>query len=401
MIPAVLLFIFSRQAVAGADKALAEAVKPVVLVTAYSDKGEALTEGTGFFASADGAIVTNYHVIGIADKVKVTAGGLEIALEGVIYTDRENDIVILKAKGRGFPAVRFAEASKMRAGDEAYLAASSEESGTILHKGQFKELKREASGRRLINISASVPHGGSGSPVFDRDGNAVGIVTSLIRRSGDVIVAVPSDIFIGKVNKPAISSINETVKNYRKSADYLFYLGYFLLETGANKEAAQVLKEAVRMRPGFSDAYYYLGIASENSGRDNDAIKAYKEAVRLSPDFADAHFSLGAAYSGKGMYNESLEALRQAVKLDNDFADAYYYMGIACTNLKMMREGIEAYQNAARLKPDFAEAHYSLGVLYLASNNKAAAIEQEEMLRGLNKELADKLRGLIGKRMGD
>lgn len=400
-----------------------------MLVKAYSSKGEDLTEGTGFFASADGAIVTNYHVIGIADKVRIWAGSKELQVEGVIYADKENDLVILKAKGSNFPAVRFVDAGKINIGEQVYLISSSTEAGNTIHEGVFEGAKTTPSGGKVIHITAPASHGESGSPVFTKDGAVIGIATFLIKRTEHIILAMPASLITEKISNRNIASLDKTIKNYQKTADYWFYLGYFLIQVKADKEAAQVLREAIRLKPGFAEAHYYLGIACEKLDRNKEALKAYKEVVRLSSDFTDAHFSLGVIYGNEGMYKESLDALKQAVRLDNDFADAYYYMGIAYANLGMFKEGIEAnkqavklkpdfadayynlgiayqktgnykdavssLQQAVKLKPDFADAHYYLGILYLTLNNKPAAIESHNTLKMLNKELAGKLFKLI------
>ncbi|MBI4825827.1 MAG: tetratricopeptide repeat protein [Nitrospirae bacterium] len=425
----LLLLLLPSLSFADSKKVFSENSRSIVLVKAYSDKGEDLTEGTGFFASADGAIVTNYHVIGIADKVRVWSGSRELQVEGVIYADKENDLVILKAKGSSFPAVRFADAGKINSKDQVYLISASTEAGNTIHEGVFDGYRTTPSGTKAIHITAPASHGESGSPVFTKDGAVIGIVTFLIKRAERIILAMPASLITEKISDRNIASLDKTIKNYKKTADYWFYLGYFLIQVKADKEAAQVLREAIRLKPGFAEAHYYLGIACEKLDRNKEAIKAYKEAVRLSPDFTDAHFSLGVIYGKKGMYKESLDALKQAIRLDNDFPDAYYYMGIAYANLGMFKEGIEANKQAVKLKPDFAdayynlgianqktgnykdaisslqqavklkpgfaEAHYYLGILYLTSNNKTAAIESHNILKVLNKELAGKLFKLI------
>lgn len=429
--PVILFLIFFLPSVPYADinKVFSYNSSSVVLVKAYSSKGEDLTEGTGFMASSDGAIVTNYHVIGIADKVRIWAGSRELTVEGVIYADKENDLIILKVKGKNFPHVRFSDASKINIKDPVYLISSSTESGNTIHEGIFDGVKTTPSGTKAIHITAPASHGESGSPVFTKDGEVIGIATFLIKRTEHIIQAMPSSLITGKISDPKTVSLDKTIKNYQKTADYWFYLGYFLIQVKADKEAAQVLREAIRLKPSFAEAHYYLGIACENLDRNKEAVKAYIEAVRLSPDFTDAQFSLGLLYLKRGMDKEALDSLRQAVKLYDDFADAYYYMGIAYADLGMFKEGIEANSQAVKLKPDFAdayynlgianqktgnykdaisslqkavkykpafaEAHYNLGILYLTLKDKTAAIESHDVLKGLNKELAGKLFKLI------
>lgn len=59
------------------------------------------------------------------------------------------------------------------------------------------------------------------------------------------------------------------------------------------------------------------------------------------------------------------------------------------------QSAIESYKEAIRLKPDFAEAHYYLGVVYLKVDDRSNALEEYNILKNLNKELANELFNLI------
>ncbi|MBI4682758.1 MAG: serine protease [Nitrospirae bacterium] len=426
-----LLFV-PAHSFADAGSVFRENRKSIVVVTAYNKKGQPLTEGTGFFVNADGAVITNYHVIAIAKDIKVTAGGRVLNVEGITYADKENDIVILKVKGGDMPAVRPGDFEKINPGGKVYVISKTEDPGNIIHEGKFRKIRTTSAGRKVIEITATVSHGSSGSPVFNSDGEVIGIVTFLLKRTEKLILAMPLNLIRDKINsRKIVISTDRLIKDYRESADYWFYLGYFLSETGAHKEAIDVLSESIRLKPGFADAYYYLGIAYENSGKNKEAARAFKEAVKSKTDFADAHFSLGVTYGKLGMYREALEVLKQAVKIEPDFADAYYNIGIAYEKLGMYREGIEACRQAVSLNPDFPdayynlgiayektgayteaeaafqkvlkfragypEAHYNLGIVYLLLRDKGSALERYKILKSIDTQLADRLLKLIYK----
>ncbi|RJQ22199.1 MAG: hypothetical protein C4560_02735 [Nitrospiraceae bacterium] len=90
-------------AFADADRIFKENSKAVVVVVAYNEKGEPISQGSGFIVSPDGAVVTNYHVISNAKGIKVKAGDKVLDVEGLIHADKENDLVILKVKGEKLP----------------------------------------------------------------------------------------------------------------------------------------------------------------------------------------------------------------------------------------------------------------------------------------------------------
>ncbi|OGU75440.1 MAG: hypothetical protein A2V93_11955 [Ignavibacteria bacterium RBG_16_34_14] len=88
---------------ADADKIFKENNKAVVVVVTYNAKGESISQGSGFIVRHDGAIVTNYHVISNAEGIAVKAGDKVIEVEGFIYMDKENDLVILNTKRKELP----------------------------------------------------------------------------------------------------------------------------------------------------------------------------------------------------------------------------------------------------------------------------------------------------------
>ncbi len=85
------------------------------------------------------------------------------------------------------------------------------------------------------------------------------------------------------------------------------------------------------------------------------------------------------------------------VKPTSDDADGYLEFGINNCELGRYNKGIEALKHVTILKPNWARAHYHLGVAYLKSGDKNLALEQYEMLKGLDKNYANKLFSIIYK----
>jgi len=358
----LIALLFPALSFADAAKVFRENSKSIVLVTAYNKDGQPLTEGTGFVAGEDGIVVTNFHVISIASDVKVKAGNKVMEIEGVVYVDKENDLIVLKVNQGNLPAVRLGDAGGNRAGDRLYIISSDEDAGNAIADGIYRGIKETTHKRKVLQIGAPAAHGNSGSPVFNENGEVVGIVTFSINRTQRILLAMPVDLIREKIkNKKMIASKSSAIKAYRETPERWFYLGYFLMEADAYKDAIDVFKEAIRLKPGFADACYYLGAAYEKTGKDTKAVGAYMKAVKAAPDFTDAYFSLGMTYGRLGKYREAVDALKEAV----------------------------------RLEPDYADAHYNLGVAYLFIKDKGSAVERYKILKPLNAALADKLFALI------
>lgn len=157
-----------------ADRIFKENSKAVVVVIAYDEKGNAISQGSGFVVRRDGVVVTNYHVISNARDIKVKAGDNVLDVEGLIFTEKENNLVILKVKAKNMPVVKFGNIGKADLDEWVYVMTSSEILFGTLYVEEIDQ-KREI----LFNLTttASLPES-SGSPVFNRNGEVIGVVAS-------------------------------------------------------------------------------------------------------------------------------------------------------------------------------------------------------------------------------
>jgi len=102
IIAIIITALFPSVLLANADKIFKENNKAVVVVVTYNAKGEPISQGSGFIVRPDGAVITNYHVISNAVHIAVKAGDKVLKVEGLLHVDKENDLVMLKAKERNY-----------------------------------------------------------------------------------------------------------------------------------------------------------------------------------------------------------------------------------------------------------------------------------------------------------
>jgi serine protease Do len=162
--------------------------------------------GSGFFISADGYIVTNNHVVApardnaIVDSIRVTLNdGTEYEAE-LVGRDTASDLAVLKINPRGaVPFVRFGDSRQVRVGDWVVAIGNPFTLGGTVTAGIVSALHRNiGAGQydRYIQTDASINMGNSGGPMFDLNGNVIGINTALISPTGGNVgigFAIPAE----------------------------------------------------------------------------------------------------------------------------------------------------------------------------------------------------------------
>ncbi|MGA2659945.1 MAG: tetratricopeptide repeat-containing serine protease family protein [Verrucomicrobiota bacterium] len=136
--------------------------------------------GTAFFVSEDGYLVSNFHVIEGASRIRVkTSHGL-LAAE-VVKTDRVNDVALLKVSG-SFGALPLASSREGRQGQPVFTVGfpniDLQGIEPKLTKGEISSLSGVEDDPRQFQISVAVQPGNSGGPLVDAFGNVIGIVTA-------------------------------------------------------------------------------------------------------------------------------------------------------------------------------------------------------------------------------
>ncbi|KHL26849.1 protease [Croceibacterium mercuriale] len=168
---------------------------------------EAQSLGSGFIISADGYVVTNNHVISPPDtnaeleEVTVTLpDGKEYQAE-VVGNDADSDLAVLKiVRDEPFPFVKFGDSAAARAGDWVVAIGNPFGLGGTVTSGIISSVLRSGLNGgaydRYIQTDASINRGNSGGPLFDMQGNVIGINNAIFSPSGGSVgigFAIPAD----------------------------------------------------------------------------------------------------------------------------------------------------------------------------------------------------------------
>ena len=156
--------------------------------------------GSGFIISADGYVLTNNHVIDGADKVMVRLSDRREIEAKVIGTDPRTDIALIKIAAKDLPIVRIGKPADLRVGDWVLAIGSpfgfdySATSGIVSAKA--RALPSEAY-VPFIQTDVAINPGNSGGPLFNSQGEVVGINSQIYSRSGGFMglsFSIPMDV---------------------------------------------------------------------------------------------------------------------------------------------------------------------------------------------------------------
>src|SRR6202171_3152443 len=164
--------------------------------------------GSGFIVDTSGIVVTNNHVIADADEINVIMNdGTKIKAE-LVGVDKKTDIAVLKFKPASpLIAVKFGDSDKLRLGEWVIAIGNPFSLGGSVTAGIVSARNRDISQGpydNYIQTDASINRGNSGGPLFNLDGEVVGVNTLIISPTGGSIglgFAVPSKTVAGVVDQ--------------------------------------------------------------------------------------------------------------------------------------------------------------------------------------------------------
>jgi len=359
---------------------LVRRIKPsAVAIETFDARGEKLSRGSGFFVETD-RIVTNRHVLEGAFRAEVhSSTGAVFPVKGVLAIDAEGDLALLKidapnAQIRPLPL----DKTSPQEGESIVVIGNPLGLEGSVTNGIVSAVRDIPTFGRIIQITAPISSGSSGSPVVNMQGQVIGIATLQITGGQSVNFAIPSER-ISQLQSTSLTSLADLVattgRNKRAKAVQFFRDGLSFLSKDDCEKALPYFEKAVESDNNYAEAWAQTGFCNEKLGRHAEAIEASKKAVSLRPS-AESYFNIGLANFYLKQYRESAEAYRQAIKLDPyNAADAHYALGLVYRDWGKADEEIQAYKQAIRLRPDYTAAYERLGARYLKSKKFNEAIE--------------------------
>jgi len=363
----VLLLTTARSASAEVNlPELVRRVKPsVVAIATFDQKGETLATGSGFFLHPE-QVLTNLHVMRGAYRAEIRTlegKGRVYAVKGVLSIDEEGDLALLSVD---IPAERSRpleiSTTLPEDGERIFVIGNPLRLEGSVSDGIVSAVREVPNLGKIIQVTAPVSHGNSGSPLFNVQGQVVGVITIRVINGENINLAIESSR-IAKLPPYKFLMLPElaakvTQKDSAEAvAASLYRSGLDSMWLGNYDGALGFFENAANKDPKRAEAWIQVGFCKTKQGKTADAIRAYLQALQLRPDSAEVYNKLG---------------------------DAHFYAG-------RFSEAIDSYKQAARLQPKSAEAYYNLALTYREVGNLDMAEAQGKILQRLDAKLYQKM----------
>lgn len=215
------------------------------------------TTGTGFFDSAEGTIITNFHVLEDATSGSVYLNtGERFDILKLVGFDRHLDIAIVQIDYQP-TSILQARTDLLQTGETVYALGSSVGLADSFSQGIISANQREIGGQIFIQTTAPISHGNSGGPLIDKYGKVVGITTAGIETGQNLNLAVPISsvdkidrsnpvdfLDEGYLDSPANNSIEDNTSVICSEKDKLYH--------------KRNCSKRIEMLAKYTDGYFYL-----------------------------------------------------------------------------------------------------------------------------------------------
>jgi tetratricopeptide (TPR) repeat protein len=363
---------------------VAKAKPAVVQVIASDANWSPIRTGTGFFVSADGDLLTNFHVIQGATHITArTDKGAIFVFERVLAESADSDVALLKFQATEADFLKLGNSTNAVEGETVLVIGNPEGLQGTVSNGIISAFREN---RSYIQITAPISAGSSGSPVLDETGQVIGMATLISKSGQNLNFAISTEVIDAVVRSslaqgtPVLAETPFPVVNF-DSAAY-------------ERRAISDLTEQIRQDPSDPYLYYARGDAYKDLEDFDKAISDFTKALKLNAQFSEAsnaHMMRADAYYELKQYNKAIEDCTATIKdynpddrnLEANRAYAFKRRGLVYDQLRQYNKAVSDYTDALRLDPR------SPGEERMRAETYRMRAETYHVLRDYKAEIAD------------
>ncbi|MCK4263917.1 MAG: tetratricopeptide repeat protein, partial [Candidatus Aminicenantes bacterium] len=321
----------------------------IISFVSLGENKEEISRGTGFVISA-GIMATSFHSISQAKSVEGrNFKGKKVKVEGIVATDKNFDIALVKIKSKA-PALLFGNSDDAEEGKEIFVIGSNESGEFKVLDGEIHSLLEISPNQKMIATTLATPESFSGAPLIDSNGQVLGMIVFLDRRSKFVL---PSNVIKTLPKKSTATKFKDwKPEDYFSTLEGSFLAGRVFLALKDTNNAEKFLKKVTAQKPNDIETYILLASVYINQRNYSSAASTYKKIIELNPSLDSAHLGLGTIYIKMMRWKDAIVSLEKAVELNLDNKEAYFQIGSVYEELKEFDKAAEAYEKYLSLNPE-------------------------------------------------
>jgi tetratricopeptide (TPR) repeat protein/V8-like Glu-specific endopeptidase len=349
----IALVLFSTSAFASVTEIAIKQKDAVVTIFAFGKEKDSL--GSGFVISKDGTVATNYHVAKNCISEKATCivkmeNGAFFPVDAVVAVDEENDLALIKMKGKGLPTVRLAREHSGKLGESVVVIGSPKGLETTVSDGIVSAIRDG----EVLQITAPISPGSSGSPVFNAKGEVIGVATYTVKEGQNLNFAIPVK-FVNGLYREYTASPRTSVKKSAKR----------VVEPKPKSPKAEAKPESPKVEPPKPEPP--LPDPTEvKKARVNDLIQQAKTELSMK------------------LFESARKSCDTVIELDSNIAEAFYLRSEVYLRLESFLLALSDADRAIKIDPRFDKAYVNRGFANASLGNYADAIKDIDQALALN-----------------
>jgi len=313
----------------------------VVTVYAEDEHHQTFASGSGFFIASNGIVVTNFHVLEGAHFGHIKdINGNEYQIESIIDYNPQHDLIKFAISNRSSKTFKFLRIANRMPQQGTSIVNYSNPLGSFANTastGIVSALREMPEYGSVIQITAPISHGSSGSPVVNTQGEVVGVATFGYIEGQSLNFAV-SGLQINKLTRSLRIPVSSMSRNEYET--YRVKLAYRYEKSGKKDEAIRILGQEIASNPKNHLAYYYRALIEYRTDKIAEYLTDIKAAIELAPSnyqyainnavimcnlmttVVDQHYGLVEAFC-----EEVMGSINHVLSIDRTSSKAYYLLG--------------------------------------------------------------------------
>jgi S1-C subfamily serine protease/lipopolysaccharide biosynthesis regulator YciM len=396
----------------------------------YSNSNLEKSSGTGFAISSNGYIVTNHHVIDKAKSIEVKGVNSNFSRKlnaELVVSDEKNDLAIIKINDPLFTSLGSIPYTVRQGvadvGENVFVLGypltSSMGEEVKLTNGIVSSKTGFQGDISTYQISAPVQPGNSGGPLFDKNGNLIGVVNAkhtMAENAGyaikfnyvkNLIELLPQTISFPQVNLLNGKALTDQVKiasNYTylivvndngasfsssnsnsqqkksvtsdQNAAVYYKKAEELWKNEDPKGALEQMNLSIDASPNYSGSYHFRGFIYLYGIRNYEkAVEDFTKAIQMQPDFIGSYFYRGMSYHDLEKNIEAIKDFSKVISMDKENTDAYFMRALIKSSMNDRQGAISDYDEIIKREKSAKPTVYNMATVY---NNKAYCLVELE-----------------------